>query len=53
MAALYVLYFEDQSGDTILCDDYENEQDVIKDMHQLSVEFPEFNYYYEIVDDGQ
>lgn len=53
MAALFELYFEDETADIIFCDEYETEQDVVKDMHQLSVEFPEFNYYYKIVDDGQ
>lgn len=53
MAALFELYFEDNSGDIHHCGDFYDEQEVLRQQYSLSYEFPENSYYYEIVDDGQ
>lgn len=52
MAAIYELHYEKPNGDVIFCGTLSSEEEVLQEIRLLSVEFPEYDYWYDIVDDG-
>lgn len=53
MAAIYELHYEKPNGDVIFCGTLSSENEVLQEIRQLSIEFPEYDYWYDIVDDGE
>lgn len=49
MPAIYEIYYENKQGDVVFCSDFiTTEMSAREEINQLSVEFPEHDYWYEV-----
>ena len=49
MAAIYELHYEKPNGDVIFCGILSSEEEALHEIHQLSAEFPEYDYWFEVI----
>ena len=51
MSFIYEIYYENKAGEIVLCTERNCEMEAISEINNLSIEFPENYYWYDIVGD--
>ena len=49
MPHIYEIYYENKQGDVVHCQDLYDEQEALHEITSLSNEFPDNDYWYEII----
>ena len=52
MSFIYELHYEKEDGGQVFCNDFYCELEVMEEMRKLQIEFPENQYWYDIVEGG-
>lgn len=51
MTTIYEIYYENKAGEVVFCSDFiTTEMDAREEIRQLSIEFPEHDYWWECVE---
>ncbi len=50
MPAIYEIYYENKQGEVVFCSDFiTTEMNAREEINQLSAEFPEHDYWFEVI----
>lgn len=53
MSVIYELHYDTDWGEQFFCKEFSDELECLEEMQSLQLEFPEHQYWYDIIEDGR